>query len=166
MTANKKLGILLMFFVPLLGQAKETYKAFQTTTTTKSLVFDAIQGDGNSRGLLDDPVSQKIRRKFSLNPGAVVEGVVNTVSIISEDCSRLKLTLTVPEVKLSQYLGGPEEMFSMWYEFNMCKDGKPPSNASNPNVSVEKNNNKPVDEFINEHSSDRVQRTIKKYYGN
>lgn len=166
MTATRKLGILIIFLMPIIGQSKETSKVFQTTTTAKNLVFDAIQGDGNSRGLLDDPVSQKIRNKFLLRPDSVVEGVVNTVSTINDECSRLRLTLTVPEMKISQYLGGPKEMFSMWYEFNMCRDGKPPAKSENAVLSVESNKNKPIDEFINQHASDKVQRTIKKYYGN
>lgn len=127
----------------------------QMTTTAKELLYSALNGDGRSRGLLDDAMSRQIREKFYLQPDAIVEGVVDTVKVLSQECSRLKLTLNVPDLRLSQYMGGPEEMFSMWYELNLCKDGMIPGDEAMRGTD---------DELLKHNPADNVQKTIKRYY--
>jgi len=126
------------------------------TTTAKELLYAALNGDGRSRGMLDDPMSRRIREKFYLQPDSIVEGVVDTVKVLSEDCRRLKLTISVPDLKLSQYMGGPEEMFSMWYELNLCKDGIPPMTESAVGEEDQA--------LLRQKPVDNVQKTIKRYY--
>lgn len=150
---NKSVTLLLIFMMPGLCQALESFKKFpMMTTTSKDLLFDAIRGDGMSRGFLNDQVARNIRQKFHLGPDALVEGVVNRVNVINEECSRLKLIINVPDVKISQYMGGPQEMFSMWYELNMCKDGNPPEQVAD----------KPK---IKDLPSGPVEKAMRNYYG-
>lgn len=124
------------------------------TTSAKELLLSALKEDGSSRGLLDDGIARKIRDKFYLQSDDIVEGVVDTVSVLNDDCSRLKLTINVPKLKLSQYLGGPESMFSVWYELDMCKDGKPPEHMDE--VGNQKNKDIP---------SGPVEKALRNYYG-
>lgn len=138
------LSILALTFVPHI-HATEYVHPTSMTTSARNLLLDAINGDGNAIGFLYDNVSNGIRQRLHLDDSAVVQGVVSTVQIIDDECSRLKLTLIVPDVKIARYIGGPEEMLSIWYELNFCKNGQPPE----------------TDNLNN----DEIETVIEKYYG-
>lgn len=94
-------------------------------TSVNSLLIRAIDTDKEVVAWLVGDVAEKIRRETKAPVGTKVMAKVSTVHVIRDGCKRPHLELSEPSHKMKTNKG-TEEPFVMWYDMNMCRDGKPP----------------------------------------
>lgn len=94
-------------------------------SSVNSLLIRAIDTDQEVAAWLVGDVAEKIRQQTKAPAGTKVMAKVSTVHVIREGCKRLHLEFSEPSHKMKTNKG-TEEPFVMWYDMNICRDGKPP----------------------------------------
>lgn len=99
--------------------------AIPVVSSVNSLLIRAIDTDKEVAAWLVGDVAEKIRQQTKAPIGTKVMAKVTTVHVIRDGCKRLHLELSEPSHKMKTNKG-TEEPFVMWYDMNICRDGKPP----------------------------------------
>lgn len=93
------------------------------------LVMQALDApDGRASGILDGPLSEKLRAQLRTTADLAVE--VSTLQVFAQaGCKRLAMRWRLPGVMV-RLPSGERTEFEMTTALNMCKDGQPPAEAS------------------------------------
>lgn len=91
----------------------------------RGLLIKAIDSDKEVVALLTGDLAQKINVETKAPIDTKVKVKVATIQKIRNGCKRLLVEFSEP-THLMLTNKGTKEPFVMWYQLNICRDGKPP----------------------------------------
>ena len=111
-------------FVLAVGQA-ESAPLIPETADLREPLMRALNGNDEVVVYLKGEIAERIRLQTKAPADTRVKAKVTTAHVIRQGCKRLHIELSEPSHKMKT-VNGTEEPFLMWYEMNICTDGKPP----------------------------------------
>jgi hypothetical protein len=95
-------------------------------TQLKPLMLNAIDSPtGKAQAWLEGELADRIRIQIKAPAKSPVLATVRTVQEFRPGCKRLHVALSLPEHKM-ETTSHTWEPFLVWYELNLCRDGRPP----------------------------------------
>lgn len=123
---TKRLLILMLLSLGCASAAVVAAPALQETSKVRGLLLSAIDSkDGTSDAWLVGPMAQTLKNQTKAPANSRVKAAVSTLKVIRPGCKRLRLLLSIPSHKMLT-TKGTMEMFQMYYDLNICRDGQPP----------------------------------------
>lgn len=118
-----KLCMILSFLV--LSNSAISAPTIPEVSDMRSLLLKAIDTDQEVIAYLKGDLAEKIKLQTKAPIDTKVKARVATVQKIRTGCKRLLVEFSEPS-HLMQTNKGTKEPFIMWYQLNLCRDGKPP----------------------------------------
>lgn len=115
----------LLFLFSLLSTWVQAAPTIPETSDLREPMMRAIDSNREVEVNLTGEIAEKIRLQTKAPANTRVKAKISTVSVIRPGCKRLRLEFSEPTHKMKT-VNGTEEPFLMWYEMNICSDGKPP----------------------------------------
>lgn len=91
----------------------------------KTLMLKGIDSDKEVVAYLNGELAEKIKSQSKAPADTKVKARVATIQKIRNGCKRLLVEFSEP-THLMLTNKGTKEPFVMWYQLNICRDGKPP----------------------------------------
>lgn len=119
------LSMLAMLLAANAG-AQTSPKQLPETANIRGLLLSAIDSkNGTAEAWLTGPMAVKLKNETKAPPNTRVKVSVSTLQVFRPGCKRLRMTLAMPTHKMLT-VKGTMEMFQMYYDLNLCRDGQPP----------------------------------------
>ena len=116
---------IMMFSFLLLSSHAIAAPTIPEVSDMRNLLIKAIDTDQEVIAYLKGDLAEKIKLQTKAPADTKVKARVATVQKIRTGCKRLLVEFSEPS-HMMQTTKGTKEPFTMWYQLNLCRDGKPP----------------------------------------
>lgn len=121
---------MLLFCLLLAANAGAQTQRLPETDKVRGLLLSAIDAkDGTAEAWLTGAMAQKLKIETKAPANSRVKISVSTLRIFRPGCKRLRMLLSMPTHKMKT-VRGTMEMFQMYYDLNLCRDGRPPHDSN------------------------------------
>jgi len=122
---------LLLFCLLLASNAgAQTSPRLPETDKVRRLLLSAIDAkDGTAEAWLTGAMAQRLKNETKAPANSRVRISISTLQVFRPGCKRLRMLLAIPSHKMKT-VRGTMEMFQMYYDLNLCRDGRPPHDSN------------------------------------